>query len=341
MSLEDCYEESSGWCTIESDPAVFSALIRELGVKGVQVDEVYGLDNESLSTFMVPEQTVYGLVLLHKWTTSFKSSSSEYHDQTNNSGIFFARQTVQNACATQAILSILLNSSTKNIALDIDSVDKSNRRTIQLGQELSAFSEFCMDLDPEMRGEAIGASELLRKCHNSFARPEVLLYTDPVLARERRNQKKDSQEDQFHFVSFIPDSKSRVGSENSDSAVIELDGLQEGPIFHQTGTLKWPMSGLEAVRQKIASIETASDGSSEIRFSLMVVIRDRIDLINEEIERISGLDVSSSSELLAGLEANLAEEVSRRDSEEVDNIRRRHNFVPLAITLLKEYVKHS
>src|SRR3989338_6318414 len=88
------------WCTIESDPGIFTELIEMIGVKDVAVEELYDIDFTDSS---ISADQIYGLVFLFKW----KDEADIRVPETDYPGVFFANQVVPNACATQALLSIL------------------------------------------------------------------------------------------------------------------------------------------------------------------------------------------------------------------------------------------
>ncbi len=58
------------WCTIESDPGVFTEMIAQFGVKGVEVNEIYALDclvnNFESAHEMNHDDTPFGLIFLFK-----------------------------------------------------------------------------------------------------------------------------------------------------------------------------------------------------------------------------------------------------------------------------------
>jgi len=66
---------------------------------------------------------------------------------------------IQNACATQAILAVLLNREDK----------------IEIGENLQNFKNFSKDFDSKMKGELLVQNEKIKNAHNSFKRPEPLI----------------------------------------------------------------------------------------------------------------------------------------------------------------------
>ncbi|RAL60799.1 hypothetical protein DID88_009904 [Monilinia fructigena] len=90
---------SGGWSTIESDAGVFTFLLDNLGVKDVQFEELIALDSD----FLRQLSPVYGVIFLFKYPVGEapnkdgtpKDGSYDYAAAEN---LFFAAQTIQNAC---------------------------------------------------------------------------------------------------------------------------------------------------------------------------------------------------------------------------------------------------
>jgi len=240
---KDLYNLAEGWLELESDPGLFTLLMEDMGVQGVQVEEIYDLQREPL----VEKKPCYGAIFLFRWIEDRRSRRKiveEEHlylkDEEKVNQIFFAQQMIPNSCATHALVSILLNCP-----------------TVDLGTTLSNLRNHVKGMNPENKGLAIGNCPELAQAHNSHAIPRA----------RRRFEKSNIPStgsrytgEAFHFVSYVP----------INNRLIELDGLRKYPIDHG------PIPDLDNWTEKLREVITARLGiaSGDIRFALMALVPD-------------------------------------------------------------------
>ncbi|KXN89535.1 Ubiquitin carboxyl-terminal hydrolase isozyme L5 [Leucoagaricus sp. SymC.cos] len=276
------------FAVIESDPGVFSSLTRGLGVKRVEVVELYDIE-----PWAVDHLRPSGLIFCFTWhkdahrPTDFSDPASER--------VWFANQLSDDACATHAILNVLFNCP-----------------ELDIGNELRDFREETREFSPVIRGLAITNSPLLRRVHNSLARPADIraslnaaaIETTDSKKKESQNPrnkgkpgrppksrkansgspKKQAQTEEvdnptYHFIGYVP----------AFGKVWELDGLKSGPLEvgelgSGTSSGDWMEVVRPALRLKMAKYGGSGLEDSNIRFSLLAIVEDTKSKLSDELE---------------------------------------------------------
>jgi ubiquitin carboxyl-terminal hydrolase L5 len=279
--------------------------LQDIGCSHVQLEELWTLDDDSLQDLKDSSGAVHGLIFLFQWQNPSQAAVKKdcLSEDQIPPGLFFAHQVTTNACATQAILSVVLNAE-----IERD----------ELGSTLTEFKDFTGSFPPSLKGVAISSSESIKKAHNSFSRTDAFLNDTKFVSKSRES------EDVFHFVAYIP----------KNGTVYELDGLQSGPIVvgqyddtttatattATTNTQGWLSVARTAIQERMVG--------DAIKFNLMAVMQDKRVLLKERLEK--GDETARFP---------LEMEETKRAQWKLENQRRRHNFVPLCVSLLKELAK--
>ena len=153
------------WHSIENNPGVYTELLKNIGVKGVQVEEILSFD-----ALENQNSSIYGIILLYKYINdiSYTPNILQFWDK----DLFFSRQIIANANATQTLLSIILNNSDK----------------IDIGETLKELKINTIDMDPLIKGLTLSNCEKIKTENNKFN------------SIEKGN---DNNNDIYHFISFI------------------------------------------------------------------------------------------------------------------------------------------
>jgi ubiquitin carboxyl-terminal hydrolase L5 len=295
-------ETWEGYCEIESDPAYFSVILREIGIQDVNVHELHMMDPQHLITL----PPIYGLVLL------FRHREFDQHNQQGAcpDNVWFANQMpAQNSCATLAMIHTLLNVADPEI---------------DIGEHMRQFKDFTKNLTPLQRGQAFAVWKFVKRIHNSFAKKMDMLENDKYIAakaakaakadkdkvaalkkpaetkkaprvqtksrsRTARRNSEDSnasndsveafEANAHHYIAFVP----------IDGQVWKLDGMDKQPTLMGEYDKDQGEMWVDAVSDRINTLIGAGDndyGIFAITQSPLVALRNSLCEADNTIQRV-------------------------------------------------------
>ncbi|OCH91537.1 cysteine proteinase [Obba rivulosa] len=284
MSEEIAHNLVGGpFAVVESDPGVFTTLIQKLGVHGLEVTEIYDIE-----PWAVDHLRPLGLIFCYISSETEESSNDEAYelDDPDARSVWFANQLSNDACASLALLNVLLNCP-----------------GVDLGPRLDEFRADTEHMSSVMKGLAVTNAHFLREAHNSLARPADIRGATHAAAKSTLESSKrqlskppptkkrkltiprkpkpasalaEDAPDSYHFIGYVP----------AHGHVWELDGLRArvpldvgaleptpGPSGSaQPSTDDWMAVVRPALRMKMARVLGAGE-RADIRYNLLALVR--------------------------------------------------------------------
>ncbi|KAK6952624.1 hypothetical protein Daesc_004914 [Daldinia eschscholtzii] len=174
--------------------------------------------------------------------------------------------TTANACATVALMNIIMNAQDAN-----------------LGVELQKFKNSTKELPPPHRGYSLDKNDFIRSVHNSVARRIDLLsedlcldnkYEESIQVKKRRTQKRSNRaprqkraETNYHYIAYVP----------VNGQVWELDGFQTKPLCLGPISGSWIDTASTAIQERMMR---NSEFSS---YSLLAICQSPLDTLSKEL----------------------------------------------------------
>ena len=270
------------------------------------MEELWDLSNlESLNRRF----HLHGLIFLFKYRTDIDATSALAVENVDApESFFFASQVITNACATQAILGVLLNVET--FGNDVEGEGGEGEREQTIGETLEELKQFTADFPPELKGLALSNSEKIRAAHNAFARPE------PIVEEGKRAAK--NGDEVYHFVAFV----------HHGGRVWELDGLKPKPVaYGECSKENWHEVAVPAIQERIQKY-----ASDEISFNLLAMTNEKESVFRRELREATE---SGDNESIIRLTDEIEDEMKRKENWRDENIRRKHNYIPFIFEMLK------
>ena len=306
------------WYPIENNPSILTQLIKNIGVKGIQVEEILSL--ESLENLNTP---IYGLIFLSKYIEN--KSYTPNILSTWDKDLFFSKQIIENVNAIQSLLEIIFNNDDK----------------IDLSPDLKELKLSMNEMNPITKGLTITNCEKIKNEQNKLI--------------SLTNDLNKNDEDVYHFVTIINFKKNVYELDGLQEGPILLEQdvefnnwtktikniLIEKINFFSNNEIKFNLFVL--IPDKLEQLNNNKNILISKKNYIEEKIKGNTDIENDNnFEELKGLDKGLLEKKIKKIELEINEcnnainiEKMKNNKYKEENERRQFNYTPFILEILK------